>query len=143
MDSETIRLVRTSFAEIAPASDLVANLFYERLFVLEPSLHSLFSDDLGRQKRALMATLQFAVEHLDRPDQLLPAVEQLGIRHANYGVVPDHYPIVGSALLWTLEQALGPAWTPDVTDAWTNAYEVLATTMQVAAARAQAAPLAT
>ena len=84
-----------------------------------------------------MATLQFAVESLDRLDQLVPIVEQLGVRHARYGVQPAHYPVVGSALLWTLEQGLGPAFTPAVRHAWTNVYELLATTMQAAAGRAQ------
>lgn len=134
MDPESIRLVRMSFAELTPVSDLVANLFYERLFTLEPSLRLLFAEDMGRQKRALMATLQFAVDHLDNEGELLPAVEHLGIRHASYGVVAEHYRIVGSALLWTLERSLALASTPEVLDAWAQAYEVLASTMQLSAA---------
>ncbi|HEY1294240.1 MAG TPA: globin family protein [Chloroflexota bacterium] len=139
MNPETIRVVRASFAKIALISDLAATLFYERLFAIAPEVRPLFADDLGRQKRALISTLQFAVEHLDRKEELLPAVEQLGIRHVRYGVMPEHYPIVGSALLWTLEQGLGSAFTPQVRNAWTSVYEVLATTMQTAAERAPAA----
>jgi hemoglobin-like flavoprotein len=135
MSPETIRLVRASFDQIAPISDFVASLFYERLFSLDPGLRALFADDLTRQKRALVATLQFAVEHLDRPEELMPAVEQLGVRHGAYGVLPEHYPIVGGALLWTLEQALGPAATPNVLESWANVYDVVATTMQRAAER--------
>jgi len=141
VNPETIRLVRASFAQIAPVSDLAATLFYERLFAIEPGLRRLFAEDLGRQKHALISTLQFAVEHLDQQDELLPAVEQLGIRHVRYGVLPEHYPIVGSALLWTLEQALGNAFTTEVRDAWTSLYGMLATTMQRAADDARA-PLA-
>ena len=137
MTPEMIRLVRTSFADVVPLGDAAASLFYDRLFTLEPSLRRLFPDDLQQQKRSLMATLQFAVESLDRLDQLVPIVEQLGVRHARYGVQPAHYPVVGSALLWTLEQGLGPAFTPAVRHAWTNVYELLATTMQAAAGRAQ------
>lgn len=139
MTPEMIRLVRTSFADVVPLGDAAASLFYDRLFTLEPSLRRLFPDDLQQQKRSLMATLQFAVESLDRLDQLVPIVEQLGGRHARYGVQPAHYPVVGSALLWTLEQGLGPAFTPAVRHAWTNVYELLATTMQAAAGRAQPA----
>jgi nitric oxide dioxygenase len=139
VNPETIRVVRASFAKIALISDLAATLFYERLFAIAPEVRPLFADDLGRQKRALISTLQFAVEHLDREEELLPAVEQLGIRHVRYGVMPEHYPIVGSALLWTLEQGLGSAFTPQVRNAWTSVYEVLATTMQTAAERAPAA----
>ena len=84
-----------------------------------------------------MATLQVAVQYLDRLDELVPIIEQLGVRHARYGVQPAHYPIVGSALLWTLEQRLGAGFTPAVRSAWTTVYELLATRMQAAAERAQ------
>jgi hemoglobin-like flavoprotein len=136
MTPETIRLVRTSFAQIAPVSDVTASLFYDRLFALDPSIRRLFPEDLGKQKQALMATLKLSVDHLDRPDELAPLVEQLGARHARYGVQPAHYPLVGSALLWTLEQALGPALSSAFREAWVAVYEVLAATMQAAAEHA-------
>ena len=69
------------------------------------------------------------VAGLDRLDTLMPAVQALGRRHAGYGVAPAHYTPVGSALLWTLEQGLGSAFTPDVKDAWATAYITLSTTM--------------
>jgi nitric oxide dioxygenase len=140
MTPETIRLVRTSFEHVLPVSDLAASLFYDRLFTLDPSLRSLFPDDLENQKRALMATLQLAVGRLDRLDELVPVVQQLGVRHAGYGVQPAHYPTVGSALLWTLEQGLGEAFTPAVRQAWASVYDLLATTMQGAAERAPTDP---
>jgi nitric oxide dioxygenase len=79
-----------------------------------------------------------AVNGLDRLDQIVPAVQQLGIRHAGYGVKEEHYAAVAAALLWTLEEGLGADFTPEVKDAWTAAYTVLATTMQQAAATAVA-----
>jgi hemoglobin-like flavoprotein len=135
MQPESIRLVRTTFAQIQP----VANLFYERLFTLDPSLRPLFSADLSQQKHALMATLKVAIEHLDRPDELVPIVERLGVRHVSYGVQPAHYATVGAALLWTLEQGLGTAFTAPVRTAWTAVFELLASTMQAASARGSAA----
>jgi hemoglobin-like flavoprotein len=140
MTPETIRLVRASFAQIAPVGDVTARLFYDRLFTLDPSIRRLFPEDLGKQKQALMATLKLAVDHLDRPDELVPLVEQLGVRHARYGVQPAHYPLVSSALLWTLEQGLGPAFSSAACEAWVAVYELLATTMQAAAEHAQALP---
>ena len=140
MTPETIRLVRSSFDQVLPVADLAATLFYDRLFVLDPSLRSLFPENLNQQKQSLMATLRIAVEQLDQPDRLLPVVRQLGVRHERYGVTAAHYATVADALLWTLEQGLGPAFTPAVRAAWTAVYEVLATTMQSAAATAPATP---
>jgi nitric oxide dioxygenase len=72
-----------------------------------------------------MATLGVVVTGLSRLETVLPAASALAKRHVPYGVKAEHYPIVGSALLWTLEKGLGEAWTPDVADAWTGAYGTL------------------
>jgi hemoglobin-like flavoprotein len=136
MSPEAIRLVRSTFAQVLPVADLAAGLFYDRLFSLDPSLRLLFAADLEPQKHALMATLGLVIGYLDRPEELAPIVEQLGRRHAGYGVRAGHYATVGSALLWTLEQGLGPAFTPAVRAAWTEVYDLLATTMRAAADKA-------
>jgi nitric oxide dioxygenase len=127
---EAIRLVRTTWAQIQPIADVAVTLFYDRLFTVDPALRNMFKADLAPQKRALIGTLTMAIDSLDRLDDLLPVVQQLGVRHAGYGVQPEHYATVGSAFLWTLEQGLGPSFTPAVKAAWTSVYEVLATTMQ-------------
>jgi hemoglobin-like flavoprotein len=88
--------------------------------------------DAGYQHWCITA----AVKGLDRLDQLVPVVEQLGRRHADYGVIDAHYDTVGSALLWTLEMGLGHAFTADVKDAWATVYGLLATTMKEAAREA-------
>jgi nitric oxide dioxygenase len=139
MQPETIRLVRTTFAQIQPVAELASGLFYDRLFTLDPSLRQLFAADLTQQKHALMTTLKVAIDNLDRPDELVPIVERLGIRHVSYGVTPAHYATVGAALLWTLEQGLGTAYTAPVCAAWTAVFDLLGTTMQSAAARVAAA----
>jgi hemoglobin-like flavoprotein len=77
-----------------------------------------------------MTTLSFAVASLNRPDTILPAVRQLGAKHGGYGVAPQHYQTVGAALLWTLGQGLGEQFTPEVEEAWTAVYTLLAQTMQ-------------
>jgi hemoglobin-like flavoprotein len=105
-------------------------LFYGRLFELDPELRALFPADLAEQKRKLMLTLGFAVGSLNRPDTLLPAVRQLGRRHASYGVKDEHFATVGAALLWTLEQGLGPAWNDEAAAAWTAVYGIVADTMK-------------
>ena len=126
-------LVQESFAAVAPIADDAAVLFYRRLFELDPSLERMFKGDMTEQRRKLMQMLTAAVKGLDRLDQLVPVVEELGRRHAGYHVQDAHYDTVGAALLWTLEKGLGDAFTPDVKDAWVAVYGLLAGTMKNAA----------
>ena len=114
------KLVQESFAAVAPNAEAAADLFYGRLFELDPSLRPLFKGDMKKQGRKLMAMLKTAVRGLDNLDKLVPAVQDLGRRHATYGVKPAHYDTVGAALLWTLEQGLKGGFTPDVKAAWTD-----------------------
>ena len=133
MTPNQIKLVQTSFAQVAPIAATAADLFYSRLFEIAPQVRAMFPDDLSEQKKKLMAMLGTAVAGLSRLETLMPAVQALGRRHAGYGVKAQHYASVGSALLWTLEKGLGEAFTPEVKDAWATTYIVLSTTMMNAA----------
>ena len=117
-----------------PIADQAAKLFYGKLFELDPSLKPLFKSDIEEQGRKLMQMINTAVGSLTKLEELIPAVQALGKRHSSYGVIDEHYATVGSALLWTLEKGLGEAFTPEVNEAWTETYNVLATTMKTAAA---------
>ena len=134
MNSEQVKLVQGSFAKVLPIADTAADLFYTRLFELDPSLRRMFPTDMAEQKHKLMMTLKFAVNSLSRLAELVPAVQALGRRHAGYGVKNEHYNTVGTALIWTLEQGLGDAFTPEVKAAWVAVYTLLANTMREAAA---------
>ena len=123
-------LVQRSFETIAPIADDAAALFYRRLFELDPSLQAMFRGDMAEQRRKLMQMLAAAVKGLDRLEQLVPAVQDLGRRHAGYGVEDRHYETVGAALIWTLERGLGEAFTPETKDAWVTVYTLLATMMK-------------
>ena len=136
MTPQQKHLVQTTFAKVAPIADDAAALFYGRLFDLDPSLQPMFTTDLKEQGRKLMRMIGMAVNGLDRLNELVPVVRQLGTRHAGYGVRDEHYDTVAAALVWTLEQGLGPDFTPEVRDAWVAVYGVLATTMKDAAAAA-------
>jgi hemoglobin-like flavoprotein len=92
-------LVQESFAAVAPIADDVAALFYRRLFDLDPSLRQMFRGDMSEQRKKLMQMLTAAVKGLDRLEQLVPVVQDLGRRHSTYGVVDRHYETVGAALL--------------------------------------------
>ena len=134
-----IALVQNSFAVVAPIADDAAALFYRRLFEIDPTLKTMFKDDMAEQRRKLMQMLSAAVKGLNHIERLIPVVEDLGRRHAGYGVEEHHYDTVGNALLWTLEKGLGAAFTSEVREAWATVYGLLASTMARAAAQAQAA----
>ena len=125
MNPSQITLVQDSFAKVAPIADQAAVMFYDRLFEIAPEVKPMFHGDMAEQRRKLMATLGVVVTGLTRLETVLPAASALAKRHVPYGVKAEHYPIVGSALLWTLEKGLGEAWTSDVADAWTGAYGTL------------------
>jgi hemoglobin-like flavoprotein len=126
--------VQQTFALAAPRANEVAARFYARLFELDPTIRPLFTSDLKQQGEKLITVLAFAVRGLNQPDGIVDAVKRLGQRHVQYGVRAHDYGTVGEALLWTLAQELGPAFTQEVQDAWTAAYQLLAGLMQEAAA---------
>jgi hemoglobin-like flavoprotein len=129
MTPNHVALVQTSFASVAPIAGVAADLFYDRLFETAPDVRRMFPSDLAEQKKKLMTMLGTAVAGLARPDALLPVVRALGVRHAGYGVTAGHFAPVGAALIWTLEQGLGEAFTADVKAAWVEVYGVLSRTM--------------
>jgi nitric oxide dioxygenase len=134
MTPEQIELVERSARLIPPIAEPAAVIFYDTLFSLDPALRPLFAHaDMHEQGRKLMAAIGFVVANLRRPEALLPAVADLGRRHAGYGVEPAHYDIVGAALLATLEAGLGAAFTPATREAWATAYAIIAEVMLRAA----------
>jgi hemoglobin-like flavoprotein len=127
---EQIELIRTTWATILPIREDAAVLFYEKLFELNPALRILFPDDLTSQRTKFMTMLDTVVRSVERIDALVPAMEQLGQRHARYGAQPDDYDTIKSALLWTLEQGLQGSFNIEVRHAWATMFDLLATTMQ-------------
>ena len=129
MTPEQVKLVQQSFSKIAPISDQAAVLFYDRLFEIAPQVKSMFPADMSAQRGKLMATLAAVVNGLNNLQSILPAASALARRHVTYGARPEHYPVVGAALLWTLEKGLGNGWTAEVAEAWKAAYAMLSTFM--------------
>ena len=125
MTPDQTKLVQQSFAKVAPISEQAAVIFYNRLFEVAPQVKGMFPEDMTEQRKKLMATLAVVVNGLSNLESVLPAASALAKRHISYGAKAEHYPVVGGALLWTLEKGLGEAWTPDVADAWTTAYGTL------------------
>ena len=128
------QLIRSSWSAIEPIADDAAKLFFARLLDLDPRIAPLFRHaDMEKQRMLLMQTLGVVVNNIDRLDQILPEVEALGRRHASYGVWPEQYATVGSALLWTLERGLGDDFTEETAYAWGDAYRRVSSVMIEAA----------
>ncbi len=135
MTPNDIDLVQSSFAKVVPIKEAAAELFYGRLFEIAPEVKPLFKGDMKEQGRKLMMTLGVVVNGLKDLPSIVPAAEALAVKHNAYGVEPAHYEVVGAALLWTLEQGLGPDFTPATKAAWTSAYGTLSGVMIAASAR--------
>ena len=136
---QQVELVKKTWVMVVPISDKAAELFYGRLFELEPEYRSMFKGDMMDQGKKLMKTINIAVESLDDVEPLIPTLKQMGADHAGYGVKERDYNVVGAALLWTLEKGLGDAFTDEVKNAWGAVYEVLASVMKAGAAEAEKA----
>lgn len=131
MTEDEVRLVKRSWhllRKIDPT--LLADVFYSRLFINAPGLRTLFTSRMDDQYRKLIAMLDGMVASLEQPERFAADVKRLGQRHAGYGVKPHHYDLVGKALLWTLESALGRDWNPAVRAAWQQCYREISETMQ-------------
>lgn len=135
------RALSESWKLVRPISETVGDLFYRRLFELRPDYRSLFPEDMQPQKKKLVAMLAFIVrasdwstdqwqEEVASDDDLFLVVLALGRRHSKLYNVPDEsYPVVGEALMWTLDYGLGDALTPEVKTAWEKVYGLVSAIM--------------
>jgi hemoglobin-like flavoprotein len=129
MNTDTITLVRRSWAKVVPIAPQAAALFYQNLFAADPALRPLFKSDMTEQGHKLTQMLGAAVSKLDDLEALVPVLQSLAKRHIGYGVQAEHYATVGAALLKTLEQGLGDDFTPPVREAWAAVYGLVADVM--------------
>jgi hemoglobin-like flavoprotein len=133
MNLYAITLVQESVAQIMPQADTAADLLYRRLFELDPALRPLFPADLAPHGRAVLAALRQMVDGLGAAETVVPLLKQLGRRHAHNRVQAAHYHTFGQAWLWTLAHLLGDDFTPELREAWAEAYCLLSGLMKEAA----------
>jgi len=131
-------LVRESLESINEYSGAVVRLFYGRLFELAPQVRALFRTDIGEQSRKLSDMLAAIVGALDRFDELRPQLAELGRRHVDYGVRPEYYEVLRSALLWALANALDVQFDRETRTAWDVLIGMIAAEMLAGAGLAQA-----
>ena len=133
MDFKQVQLVRDSFEGVQAEADSLMIEFYNRLFILDPTLRRLFTRDLAEQSRKFITMLRLMIEYLDQPFKLHPLLARIGSQHATYGVLPQHYTLVGQVLIETVATAYGPAWNPTLAAAWQAVYYWMAHEMQAGA----------
>jgi hemoglobin-like flavoprotein len=134
-DPEQKHRLRKTFALVERQSHVAALVFYQRLFELDPMLRPLFKTDIEVQAAKLMDMLASALSLLEKSDELVEVLEELGARHVAYGVKNEHYATVGVALLSMLSTVLGREFDPQTRQAWTALYQFIAETMLRGAAR--------
>jgi hemoglobin-like flavoprotein len=133
MDSSQVALVQQSFEKAAAMGEKVAEIFYSELFAIDPSLRSMFKGDMHEQRQKLLAALALVVRSLHMPEKILGPIKQLAVKHVDYGVRAENYTYVGNALLRTLKKGFGAEFTPALSDAWVEAFRMLASVMKEAA----------
>jgi len=123
------QLVRESFESVADYSNSLTKLFYGRLFKIAPGLRSLFKNSLEEQSKKLLQMLVTIVNSLDHWQDLQPQLAELGRKHVAYGIKPEHYDVVRTALLWALAQALEYQFDPETKTAWDQLLRAVSTAM--------------
>jgi hemoglobin-like flavoprotein len=122
--------LQTSFDLVAPRGDELMDRFYARLFAASPEVKPLFARaDMEAQKSMLLGALVLLRRHLHDLDTIVPILRGLGARHVAYGARPEHYPVVGGALIASMAEVAGDAWQPEHERAWTAAVDVVAGAM--------------
>ena len=131
MTPQQKHLVRETWRQVVPIAAAAAQLFYKRLFELDPEIRTLFENtDMDAQHTRLISSLSAVVSALDEVETIVPVLSELGRRHADYGVQDRHYETVGDALIWTLRQGLGDGWSLAAEHAWTAAYGLVSGVMR-------------
>ncbi|MFZ8933871.1 MAG: globin domain-containing protein [Bacteriovoracaceae bacterium] len=130
MSSLDIALIKESFEGVIEVSEEAMSYFYNQLFEKYPQVQPLFADiDMKEQQDNLFSALMYIVDNIEKPNVVLPFIEKMGARHANYGVEESHFPIIGFILLDTYSHFFGEKWTDDLREHWLKAYALIASHM--------------
>lgn len=129
MTPDELARVQRSFADASERPDELSRAFYEHLWTLAPDLRPMFPDDMDAQRQKLLDELSAIVAAVADLPALVARTAPLGARHAGYGVEPEHYELVGEALLAALADVLGAGLDEPTADAWRDAYDLVAETM--------------
>ncbi|MFT3766980.1 MAG: globin domain-containing protein [Minicystis sp.] len=138
--SLNVAVLRQSFDIVVERSPNLTHRFYQILFARYPQAEPLFGRNARQvQEEMLTRALVAVMDHIEDASWLKETLGALGDKHVAYGVTNEMYGWVGDALLATLAEVAGDAWTPEVATAWTDAYGAIAG-LVIAGSGAHAAP---
>ncbi|WP_153732311.1 NO-inducible flavohemoprotein [Sporosarcina obsidiansis] len=129
LSQQTIDIIKSTVPVLEQHGKTITTVFYRNMFEAHPELLDIFNhanQSQGRQQTALANTVYAAAQHIDNLGAILPAVVQIAHKHRSLGILPEHYPIVGENLLGAIKEVLGDAATPEIINAWAEAYGVIA-----------------
>ena len=129
LSHEEIRLIQDSYNKISDKSEKIGEKFYNKLFEQNPEIIKLFKSDMKEQSHLLMNMVKTVIEGLNNPQIIIPAIQELGRRHNEYGVMPEMYSVFGKCLIDCIEQESGGNFQPETKQAWEKLYIILSDVM--------------
>ncbi|HEY5535262.1 MAG TPA: globin domain-containing protein [Ignavibacteria bacterium] len=130
LTKEEIKLIQDSFAQVCDNSNITAKLLYDKLFESHPEISKIFKGDMHEQEAKLMQMMKTVVSGLNNPHIIVSAIQELGKKHFEIGVIPAHYEKFRQALFYSFEMQLAGDFTPEIRAAWQKLYDILAEAMQ-------------
>ncbi|MDN3667996.1 NO-inducible flavohemoprotein [Echinicola jeungdonensis] len=122
---KTIEIVKSTAPVLKEHGETITKVFYKRLFENHPELKNIFNmthQKKGTQPKVLASTILQYATYIDQLDKLGDAVGTIAQKHSSLAIKPEMYPIVGKNLLAAIKEVLGEAATPEIIDAWAEAY---------------------
>jgi len=129
MTPEQAHLIKKSFDEMWPIRRGLAMQFYNRFFEIAPDAKRLFPSNMEKLYLILMDTIAAIVGALDNRALFESIIGHTALQHERFGVTLSQLTAFGDALIWSLEQQFGSAFTPELREAWIALYEELQTEM--------------
>jgi hemoglobin-like flavoprotein len=133
MTERNILIIKNSWSYMISLPDKPGVMFYEQLFEVAPQLIPMFKSDLEQQQNKFSDMVTYMVAKLQNMDDIQNEIDALAKRHVHYGAKPEHYQLVGEALISTMRNSLGDIWDEETSQAWTDLYQLWSSSMILAA----------
>jgi len=138
MTAQGFDTIRNTYAALAPHTDVLADRFFARLFAAQPVLRALLPRDHWQRSHDLMALLGMVVTSGNRPEGIQHALMDFGAKAQRAGIMPQQYGLARQALLDSMRDVLGAAWTEEIETDWTDLLNTVTSVVVLGAGRSRA-----